>query len=112
MRALVRIFVRTYKVTLSPVLAFLGGPDSGCRFWPTCSEYLLEAVEQHGFWRGSWFGAKRLLRCQPWGESGRLVEAAGVTEGGAGSSSTQRDSAGLVRGLGTSAALARLRAGS
>ncbi|MGI9114721.1 MAG: membrane protein insertion efficiency factor YidD, partial [Chthoniobacterales bacterium] len=47
-----------------------GGPDSGCRFWPTCSEYLLEAVEQHGFWRGSWFGAKRLLRCQPWGGSG------------------------------------------
>ena len=70
MRTLVRIFVRAYQVTLSPVLALLGGPHSGCRFSPTCSQYLLEAVEQHGFWRGSWLGGKRLLRCHPWGGRG------------------------------------------
>ena len=70
MRALVRILVRTYQATLSPLLAVLGGPHSGCRFSPTCSEYLLQAVQQHGFWHGSWLGGKRLLRCHPWGGSG------------------------------------------
>jgi putative membrane protein insertion efficiency factor len=46
------------------------GPGSGCRFTPTCSAYFLEAVETHGFVRGSWLGLKRLARCQPWGGAG------------------------------------------
>jgi putative membrane protein insertion efficiency factor len=70
MRALVRIFVRSYQVVVSPVLSFLGGPHSGCRFAPTCSEYFLQAVEVHGLLRGGFLGAKRLLRCHPWGGSG------------------------------------------
>ena len=70
MRALVRILVRTYQAVLSPVLSILAGPHGGCRFSPTCSEYFLQAVQQHGFWRGSWLGGKRLLRCHPWGGSG------------------------------------------
>lgn len=67
---LVRFFVRLYKWTLSPLLSLLGGPSSGCRFEPTCSGYFVEAVEVHGFFRGSWLGLKRLARCQPWGGSG------------------------------------------
>ncbi|PYI92897.1 MAG: membrane protein insertion efficiency factor YidD [Verrucomicrobia bacterium] len=70
MRALVRIFIRTYQVVVSPALSFLGGPHSGCRFAPTCSEYFLQAVEVHGLLRGGFLGAKRLLRCHPWGGSG------------------------------------------
>lgn len=70
MRTLVRIFVRFYQATLSPLLSALTGPLGGCRFSPSCSEYFLQAVQQHGFWRGSWFGGKRLLRCHPWGGSG------------------------------------------
>ena len=70
MRALVRIFIRSYQVVVSPALSFLGGPHSGCRFAPTCSEYFLQAVEVHGLVRGGFLGAKRLLRCHPWGGSG------------------------------------------
>ncbi|MEP6708831.1 MAG: membrane protein insertion efficiency factor YidD [Verrucomicrobiota bacterium] len=67
---LFRICIRAYQWTLSPLLAWLGGPATGCRFHPTCSVYFLEAVERHGFLRGSWLGVKRIMRCQPWGGQG------------------------------------------
>lgn len=51
--------LRFYKRFLSPLLPPM------CRFSPTCSEYFMEALARHGFIRGSWLGAKRLLRCQP-----------------------------------------------
>ena len=47
-----------------------GGPGTGCRFRPTCSEYLVEAIEVHGWMVGSWLGIKRIFRCHPWGDSG------------------------------------------
>ena len=66
-----RFLLKIYKLTLSPVLATLtGGPGSGCRFVPTCSEYFVQAVETHGFLIGFWLGTKRVLRCHPWGGSG------------------------------------------
>ena len=46
------------------------GRISPCRYWPTCSNYAREALEAHGFWRGSWLTARRLLRCHPWGGHG------------------------------------------
>ncbi|MBV8815057.1 MAG: membrane protein insertion efficiency factor YidD [Verrucomicrobia bacterium] len=68
---ILKFLLRVYKLTLSPFLAALtGGPGSGCRFVPTCSEYLVEAVEEHGLMAGSWLALKRLLRCHPWGGSG------------------------------------------
>jgi putative membrane protein insertion efficiency factor len=70
MLGLVRFFIRIYQWTLSPFLRLLCGPNSGCRFTPTCSAYFLEAVEAHGILYGSWLGLKRLARCQPWGGSG------------------------------------------
>jgi putative membrane protein insertion efficiency factor len=70
MLLIVRVLVRLYQYTLSPLLALLGGPGCGCRFQPTCSAYFLEAIETHGVARGSWLGLKRLARCQPWGGSG------------------------------------------
>jgi putative membrane protein insertion efficiency factor len=42
------------------------GRPSPCRYWPTCSQYALEALEAHGAMRGSWLTARRLLRCHPW----------------------------------------------
>jgi putative membrane protein insertion efficiency factor len=43
---------------------------SPCRYVPTCSNYALDAYEQHGFVRGSWLTAKRIGRCHPWASSG------------------------------------------
>jgi putative membrane protein insertion efficiency factor len=71
MARILRIFLKVYKATLSPFLALLtGGPGTGCRFAPTCSEYFVEAVEIHGLMVGTWLGLKRILRCHPWGSSG------------------------------------------
>lgn len=70
MKLLVRLFIRAYQLTLSPILHWIAGPGAGCRFEPTCSAYFQEAVEIHGFWRGSRLGVKRICRCGPWGTAG------------------------------------------
>jgi putative membrane protein insertion efficiency factor len=67
---LIRVLHRGYKLTISPLLAWMAGPGGGCRFEPSCSDYLVEAVETHGFARGSWLGVRRLGRCHPWGGQG------------------------------------------
>ena len=56
--------LRVYKLALSPLL------PSACRFYPTCSEYMREAVERYGAVRGIGKGVWRLLRCHPWHEGG------------------------------------------
>lgn len=53
-----------YKVLLSPLFA------GSCRYLPSCSDYMAEAVRRHGAARGFWLGVKRLGRCQPLGPSG------------------------------------------
>ncbi len=70
MKFLIRILIRFYQKFISPLIHFIGGPNSGCRFTPTCSEYFLQAVETHGVLRGSWLGLRRVARCQPWGGCG------------------------------------------
>lgn len=53
-----------YKNTLSFLFEVLFG--KGCRFTPTCSAYLAEAVEKKGIVRGTILGIKRFSRCHPW----------------------------------------------
>ena len=65
-----RIVIRAYQVLISPLLIFICGPGSGCRFEPSCSHYFLEAVETHGTARGLNLGIRRILRCNPWGGTG------------------------------------------
>jgi uncharacterized protein len=56
--------VRGYQVLLSPIV---GG---ACRFEPSCSRYMAEAIERHGATRGAWLGVRRLARCHPFGSGG------------------------------------------
>lgn len=62
--------IRAYQWVVSPVLAFFGGPGSGCRFHPTCSHYAAGSVERHGLLAGSWLAARRLAKCHPWRPGG------------------------------------------
>jgi putative membrane protein insertion efficiency factor len=56
--------IYVYRVTLGP---FLGGH---CRFFPTCSQYALDAYREHGTVRGSVLTTRRLCRCHPLGRGG------------------------------------------
>jgi putative membrane protein insertion efficiency factor len=56
--------VRVYQWTLRP---FIG---ANCRFWPSCSEYAVEALRTHGAVKGTAMATKRILRCNPWHEGG------------------------------------------
>jgi len=58
------LLVRVYRYAISP---FLG---QHCRFYPSCSEYLQQAVVQHGLGRGLLLGARRLGCCHPWHPGG------------------------------------------
>ena len=58
-----------YRLLLGPV-KMLFGFDGCCRYTPTCSHYWQEAVSAHGALRGSALGARRILRCHPWGRTG------------------------------------------
>jgi putative membrane protein insertion efficiency factor len=69
-KLVIRLLIRFYQKFLNPVLKALGGPNSGCRYQPTCSNYFLQAVESHGSLRGSWLGICRIFRCHPWGGYG------------------------------------------
>ncbi len=56
--------IRGYTVAVSPLI------PPRCRYLPTCSQYALEALQRHGFFRGGILALCRLLRCHPWGGSG------------------------------------------
>lgn len=56
--------LRTYKRFISPLL------PSACRFYPTCSEYTMQAIEKYGPLRGVWLGTKRIAKCHPFHEGG------------------------------------------
>lgn len=64
MRSLLSTLIRGYQWLISPWLA------PRCRYYPTCSQYALEAVQVHGALRGSWLAIKRIGRCHPLREGG------------------------------------------
>lgn len=59
MRGILVAGLRVYKLLISPLL------PPACRFFPTCSEYAVQAIAKHGALRGSILAAKRLARCHP-----------------------------------------------
>lgn len=63
-RRLLAGLIRGYQLALSPLL-----PQS-CRYTPSCSQYMLEAVSRYGAFKGGWLGTRRLLRCHPFRPGG------------------------------------------
>jgi len=64
MRRLLVLLLRGYKRFLSPLLPPM------CRFEPTCSIYMMQAIEKHGALRGVWLGIRRLSRCHVFNPGG------------------------------------------
>ena len=64
MRALAIAVLRFYKRFISPMLPPM------CRFEPTCSMYMMQAIEKHGVLRGTWLGMRRLSRCHVFNPGG------------------------------------------
>lgn len=60
--------VRFYQIAISPILHTI--PGSGCRFYPTCSQYAIDAIKKHGVIKGCIMGFFRILRCNPLCEGG------------------------------------------
>lgn len=62
-RALLAL-IRGYRLVLSPWFG------NQCRFHPTCSVYMEQAIQRHGIMRGLWLGLRRIGRCHPWHAGG------------------------------------------
>lgn len=63
-KKLLILLVRFYQYAISPLF------PSSCRYTPTCSQYMVEALQKHGAIRGTWLGLKRISSCHPWGGHG------------------------------------------
>lgn len=64
MSRLLVCLLRAYQLALSPMLG------QNCRFYPTCSNYAIEAVRTHGAARGSLLALRRVCKCHPWNDGG------------------------------------------
>lgn len=64
MRLIFVALIRIYQLVISPML------PAACRFHPTCSQYALVAIRNHGVARGGWLALRRLARCNPWHPGG------------------------------------------
>ena len=53
-----------YRTVVSPLYGDV------CRYYPSCSSYTLQAIQQHGAVLGIWMGARRIIRCHPWAAGG------------------------------------------
>lgn len=56
--------IRGYRMVISPLFLPV------CRYQPTCSQYMIEAIQRYGTVRGGWLGLRRLLRCHPFHPGG------------------------------------------
>lgn len=53
-----------YKLCISPIL------PKTCRFMPSCSTYMVQAINEFGAFKGVWLGTKRVVKCGPWSKGG------------------------------------------
>ena len=64
MRHVLKILIRGYQLAISPLF----GPR--CRFYPSCSNYAIQAIDAHGVVHGTWLTLKRISRCHPFNAGG------------------------------------------
>ena len=64
MKHLLIALLRLYRLVISPLYGDV------CRYYPSCSQYAVVALERHGLLRGAWLAGRRLLRCHPWAAGG------------------------------------------
>ena len=64
MKSIAIALLRGYQYVFRPLLG------NNCRFFPSCSDYAIEAIGCHGALRGSWLAARRVGRCHPWHPGG------------------------------------------
>ena len=64
MKKIALILIKFYQFVISPLCPGV------CRYRPTCSQYMAEAIKIHGLLKGISLGIQRILRCHPWGGSG------------------------------------------
>ncbi len=65
MKKICIFLIKFYRKYISPLK---GKPC--CRYYPTCSQYALEAYEKYGFFKGTWLTVWRILRCNPFSKGG------------------------------------------
>jgi uncharacterized protein len=65
MRQIFIYIILLYQKTISPLLPF-----NHCRFYPSCSQYSLEAIKAHGVLHGIWLALRRISKCHPFSTSG------------------------------------------
>ncbi|MDR2609902.1 MAG: membrane protein insertion efficiency factor YidD [Clostridiales Family XIII bacterium] len=64
MKTVLIFLIKGYRKFISPFF-----PQT-CRFYPTCSAYFIQALEKYGFFKGSYLGIRRILRCHPFNPGG------------------------------------------
>jgi len=64
MKTPIILLLKLYQLCISPLLG------NCCRFYPSCSDYGIEAVNKYGVVKGMWLIFKRLIRCHPWNPGG------------------------------------------
>ena len=67
MKKVLIFLIKVYKKTLSPISRFLG---IRCKYEPSCSEYMKQAILKYGCIKGVFLGIKRILRCNPFSKGG------------------------------------------
>ena len=67
MKKILIVLLRCYQKIISPIFQAIG---VHCKYYPSCSEYMKNAIEKYGCVKGIYLGIKRLLRCNPFSKGG------------------------------------------
>lgn len=67
MKKILIILIKIYKKTISKIFSTMG---FHCKYYPTCSEYTMQAIQKYGSIKGMYYGLKRIIRCNPFSKGG------------------------------------------